>query len=649
MKSELRFETQKIKMAELGAETSTPELLGAKILQNDLESSMDVEKEIRKGYGRIANAYPYCAFSCYQRELKDQDIKTAVLENDYLKAVFLPELGGRLWSLWDKIRGRELLFRNPAIRFGNLAIRNAWFSGGVEWNVGVIGHSPFTTCPLFAAELQMKNGTPVLRMYEFERIRKVTWQMDFWLGNEDRFLNARMRIVNIGDQETPMYWWSNIAVPDYENGRILVPAKTAYTYQNGHVYKTEIPLVDGIDISKYHEIPCSVDYFFDLPEEEPKYIAHVGEDGYGLLQMSTGRLLSRKLFSWGKKRAASHWQEFLSEGDGKYVEIQAGITKTQYGCIPMPPHAVWEWLERYGAAQLEDTDAEANFSRLRTSMTDQVRKDPFYQEMERTLADTEELAVRRGKMVQKGSGYGALKNALRKRDGGELISEYLDFGEVDEEMRTWVSFLETGKFPTRDAAERPDTYMDEDVFYGKLKETIQDVNRENWYAHYHLGIYHYRNGLEKAAFREFESSVKCCENPWGYYGMAVAALALENLPFAADAAVKGIELRNHDLGYLKEAFRILDLCGAFKETIHMYEGLDAAYQKNGRLSYYYVRALCENGDVLRARELLNAGGGLVVEDIREGELSLGDLWKTIEKKLGQDGTEVPYVFDFEAV
>ena len=58
----------------------------------------------------------------------------------------------------------------------------------MEWNVGVFGHSPFTTAPLFTAKLSLPDGTPVLRMYEYERIRQVTWQMDFWLGEEDRFL-----------------------------------------------------------------------------------------------------------------------------------------------------------------------------------------------------------------------------------------------------------------------------------------------------------------------------------------------------------------------------------------------------------------------------------------------------------------------------
>lgn len=232
------------------------------------------------------------------------------MENDHLKAVFLPEYGGRLWELWDKNTGKNLLYTNDVLRFSNLAIRNAWFSGGVEWNISLIGHTPFTTEPLYTAVTKTEAGAPVLRFYEYERIRKVPYQMDFWLKEEDRFLNCRMRIVNESDQVVPMYWWSNIAVPEYEGGHVTVPARKAFTNSEGGVYKVDIPMVNGVDVTDYKKIPRSVDYFFDLDEDKPKYIANMDGKGYGLLHVSTRRLGSRKLFSWGNSQASDHWQGF---------------------------------------------------------------------------------------------------------------------------------------------------------------------------------------------------------------------------------------------------------------------------------------------------------------------------------------------------
>ena len=63
-----------------------------------------------------------------------------------------------------------------------------------------------------------------------------------------------------------MYWWSNMAVPEYEDGRVIVPADSAYSSGGGSVYKVPVPVVDGIDISHYRNIPGQVDYFFHIPE-----------------------------------------------------------------------------------------------------------------------------------------------------------------------------------------------------------------------------------------------------------------------------------------------------------------------------------------------------------------------------------------------
>ena len=111
MKPVLTFKRQKMREVSLGKKDSFPSLVGDLIIQNELDFDVDESSELYGGYGRVMNSYPYRKFSCYDRELKDADLYTAVLDNDYLKAEFLPERGGRLWSLWDKVRNRELLFR----------------------------------------------------------------------------------------------------------------------------------------------------------------------------------------------------------------------------------------------------------------------------------------------------------------------------------------------------------------------------------------------------------------------------------------------------------------------------------------------------------------------------------------------------------
>ena len=70
-------------------------------------------------------------------------------------------------------------------------------------------------------------------------------------------------------------------------------------------------------------------------------------------------------------------------------------------------------------------------------------------------------------------------------------------------------FLETGVLHEPEADCRPDLFLSDEVWKKKLEETIEDVNRENWYAHYHLGLFAFRDGDIPKAIRQFEASKAC--------------------------------------------------------------------------------------------------------------------------------------------
>lgn len=641
MRPELRFETMKIQGADLGPQSDAPDLLGEHILQNHLEFHLDEEDEIFEGYGRRKSAYPYRQYNCYTRRLEEREIKTAVLENQYLKAVFLPEYGGRLWELWDKTTGKNLLYTNDVLRFSNLAVRNAWFSGGVEWNVGIIGHNPYTTCPLYTAVTEMKQGIPVLRMYEYERVRKVPYQMDFWLGEEDRFLNCRMRIVNESSEVVPMYWWSNIAVPEYEGGRIVVPADKAFTFGDGVVSKVTLPIVKGIDITDYKKIPLSVDYFFDIPEEKPKYIANLNKEGYGLLQVSTKRLRSRKLFSWGNQGASDHWQEFLTDKAGRYVEVQAGLGKTQYGCVPMAPHTAWEWMERYGPVQMACTGAERSHEERERELTASLTEARIPERMEKLLKETKELAKKQAKLIFPGSGYGAL--AQRGSLSGHLAYEL-----SSDSLKKWQRFFQEGTLHQPKAQDSPDEFLIDKENLEFLVDTLQSKNRENWYAYYQAGIGYfseedYKNA-EKALVRSWDMEA----NPWACHGIACICLLAQRHEETAAWISKGLEMKMDNVSYIKEGFKILSLCGAYEALQQFFERLDSEKQRVGRLRFYYISALHQLGEDEKAYQLLEENGGLMLADVREGEDSIAQLWSELYENLYSQKRAVPFRYDFKA-
>lgn len=637
---ELKYESMSIPTADLGGEACIPDLLGEFILQNHLQFSLDEKDEIYEGYGIRKNAYPYRQLNQYTRELVNQEVRTIVLENSYLKAVFLADYGGRLWQLWDKSTGENLLYTNDVLRFSNLAIRNAWFSGGVEWNIGIIGHTPYTTNPLYVAELKTPTGLPVLRMYEYERVRQVYYQMDFWLEEEGSFLNCRVRIVNEGKEVVPMYWWSNIAIPEYEGGRVIVPADKAYTNSAGMVYKVDIPKVEGIDITDYNKIPYSVDYFFDIDRDKIKYIANVNKHGYGLLQVSTSRLQGRKLFSWGHVQGSDHWQAFLTEKAGRYLEIQAGLAKTQYGCIPMAPNTAWEWLEQYGAVSLSSDICQKSHTQRADYLTEELAQNMTWQRLEKKLKQTEALAKQSAKPIYTGSAYGAMQEQKK-------LSKHLEFCGLTDSLRKWQSFFETGILHQPSPNEVPDEFMIDRHNLDFLLKSLKDANQDNWYAFYHAGIGCFLVEQYEAAEQHFMMSWKLCENVWACHGLACVYTVLKREEEAAKWTCQGLKLATGGVSYLKESFRILYTIGAYQQTIAEYQKLSPQEQNIAKIRFYYIFALHKTGQSEKALALLEENGGLVIDDLRECEVSVGQLWLDLQETVYGKTMPVPYRFDFD--
>lgn len=629
-------------MADLGEESCLPDLLGISVLQNELEFELDEQEEIFEGYGRINSMYPYRQYDNYRRELKETDTEAAILENDYLKAVFLTQYGGRLWELWDKKQGKNLLYTNDVIRFSNLASRNAWFSGGVEWNVGVIGHCPFTTETLHIAETQTDAGDPVLRMYQYERIRKVVWQMDFWLG-EEPWLNCAMRIYNESPDVVPMYWWSNIAVPEHPGGRVIVPADSAYTNDRNLVRKVEIPLVNGIDITDYQKIPYSVDYFFDIPEGAPKYIANVNADGNGLLHISSARLRSRKLFSWGHQHASAHWQAFLTEKQGPYLEIQGGLGKTQYGCIPLAPHTTWEWIERYGAVQIPREDIDRSHAERAAHLTNALMEQQLPQSLEELAAQWRSFARKKAVLVRSGKQHGALA-AQRKN------SLHLQFELTAESLLKWQDFFRTGILHCPNPDDRPDEFMIDGTNVLFMEQACRRrENAENWYAFYHLGLGYFQLGEYDRAVRALEKSDSLAPNPWARHGLACAWLKLGNRDASSGNILNGMQMRKKDPSYLKEGFRILAHNEDYSMICDFYGRLEKQEQEIGKLKYYYAFALARQGKYENAFALLEENGGIELADIREGENGVQTLWEETYEALYGEKKAAPYRYNFGAV
>ncbi|GMQ59081.1 DUF5107 domain-containing protein [Vallitalea sediminicola] len=637
-------------------ESSVPSICEMINVQNkDKQQNFLSEDEgLHIGYGKIVGCFPYKEQNQYTTNLKNSEVAVAVLENDYLKATFLTEYGGRLWELIDKKTGKNLLYTNDVIQPRNLALRNAWFSGGVEWNLGVIGHSPFTCDKLYAAETTREDGTPILRFYEFERIRKVTYQMDFWLEKDSNILFCRMRIDNRNSEIIPMYWWSNIAVPEYDHGRLVVPATTAYKNStSGGIRKVPVPVDDeaGYDITFYGNTISSVDYFFDIPTDTKKYIANVDNDGFGLLQLSSSRLQGRKLFSWGHIEGSDNWQDVLTRDAGKYIEIQAGVAKTQYECIPMPPNTVWEWIECYTSLDVNSENIFNDYDDAVRTVDNQVEDIWKKYDLNTLVSDTKKsIGKKKFNLVQSASGYGALENKLREKQGEISISEHLEF-PVNDDVKDWLNILQMNTFTDKDADIAPACFVVGNEWIDILEKSSKAEGKDNWYVWYQLGVmYKYTNKLEKA-LNCFKESLFLEVNKWTYHGLAYLYNEIDETNKAVKYAVKAIELGREDYSLCESCMKLILNNEFYELVIKIYEMLGETIQNNNRIKMYLAFAYVNTGCVDEADIMMNEEGGLDVVDIREGEISITELWEQIFKSknpnVKEEDIRVPKKYNYK--
>ena len=199
-----RIEFKTMPVASFGLPNPMPDIGNVSYIHAGFEVSPKLNEEEKRylGKGMINTVLPYMIEDGYDRDKKPRPVKIAVLENEFLRAEFLPDYGGRLWALYDKRTGKNALYTNTVLQPCNFAILNAWFSGGVEFNIGIKGHTPLTCSPMFC-ELIGEDG---LRFYEYERIRGVAYSITAFLPKGSETLYVRPRIENANDHEVYMYW-----------------------------------------------------------------------------------------------------------------------------------------------------------------------------------------------------------------------------------------------------------------------------------------------------------------------------------------------------------------------------------------------------------------------------------------------------------
>ena len=632
----VRPTTLQLPAAEVGPESPLPPFTGLQRLP-DPSSSPGLPPDMREriAYGRLPSPLPYPLQNAYRRVLRPQEINAIELTNGRLRALLLPGLGGRLWSLRDQMDGQDLVFANRRLQFANLGLTNAWFAGGIEWNLGSTGHAATTCRPVFAGMVTSQRGT-ALRIWEWERTRDLVFSIDLLMPADRPLLLAFVRVRNPDPEPKPLYWWTNIAVPEKPGVRVLTPAARAWrTEYDGSIARVDIPFPDdrATDVSYPLGAPRAADYFFQVPSEQRPWVAAVQTDGRGLIETSTAQLRGRKLFLWGTADGGRHWQEWLCGPESRYLEIQAGLATTQLEHLRLDASAEISWVEAYAPIQASPevvhdswADAVAALAELVTQAIPDEELGEWHRWWRAKMAD------RTPQQMAAGSGAGEAELVVRGEDPDGLPGT--PFGQpLVDGFRHLVTLARTGEVDQGAAGA--------DALIPPITDrwgAVLDRAAGGWWGQLMTAIRSHARGDLEAAQRSYLRSDQLRPTPWAARGLAVLAGYRGDHVSAAEMFARAVVQAPTCVSLLVEATDQLLAAGRPAACLAMIDAAPEQIAVHGRVVLQRARALLANGQAGAARDLLEAG--IEVSDLREGE-TLGELWRA-----AFGDRPLPYHYDF---
>lgn len=266
--------------------------------------------------------YPYMSYSETSERPVPEKYRFIVLENDNLKAVICPDLGGKVYSLIHKPSGREVLYKPDVIRPVRILPRFYFVAGGIEVSFP-ISHSPVQN-----EKVLYKVDNTAERIYvtcgERELRFGMQWSVEYSLGGNDNFLTERVVFFNPGTGTYPWMSWSNAAVPSAPDTKFHFPGGKVLSHSS---------IIDTIDWNlegpgTESDIQEMTGYFW-LTKDANAFGVYTPSTGSGLYHISDESIAPGvKLWSYGVGDDRE-WAMLSTAKREPYIEIQGGPISDQ--------------------------------------------------------------------------------------------------------------------------------------------------------------------------------------------------------------------------------------------------------------------------------------------------------------------------------
>lgn len=290
--------------------------------------------ENRVYQGSSGSVYPYGVIDTLTGKREMRDYQGIWIENDFIRVLLLPELGGRIHRAYDKVMERDFVYYNEVVKPALVGLVGPWISGGIEFNWPQ-HHRPTTFMPVDVTFQKSENGAQTVWLGEVEPMRGLQVMTGFTLYPDKALIEITGKVFNGNATPRHFLWWANPAVKGGDDHQSVFPPDVTAVFDHGKRDVSAFPIAQGtyykvdysagVDISRYKNIPVPTSYMADKSEYDFVGAYHHGEQG-GLLHIADHHVSpGKKQWTWGNCDFGQAWDRNLTDNNGPYIELMTGV------------------------------------------------------------------------------------------------------------------------------------------------------------------------------------------------------------------------------------------------------------------------------------------------------------------------------------
>ncbi len=297
---------------------------------------MPMFNENRMHQGTSGNPYPVMpVLSVVRENCQPKDYEVVRMENDFIRLILIPELGGRVFEAYDKVNHYDFLYRQHVIKPALIGAYGLWISGGLEFN-WPFHHRPSTFMPVnFSIETEA-DGTVITWLSECDPTDRTSSTVGIVLHPDAAFFETRIQVNNCTPIRHSFLMWQNAAVPVNDDYQFIFPPDVNYVNNHYSMRKPPMtyPIAEGVYASAYYDEPTDISWYKNCFHATSHFAAPSKYDffgGYdhgkkcGIIHVADHHVSpGKKMFTWGCGELAESWEKALTDADGRYCELMAG-------------------------------------------------------------------------------------------------------------------------------------------------------------------------------------------------------------------------------------------------------------------------------------------------------------------------------------